>query len=137
MNGLEIEMKGTWPDLQGRVGFAVQKSTDGTTGASLPSVPRTIGNLSLSSPVFIKKGMLGLEERYMGFRKTLAGNQVDSYLLTNLILNVPLEKKGWLFSFGIYNLFNRAYEDPAGEEHTQDVIGQDGRLFRIKIQKDF
>lgn len=33
----------------------------------------------------------------------------------------------------IANLFDRAYADPGAEEHRQPVIGQDGRVVRMKL----
>jgi iron complex outermembrane receptor protein len=40
-------------------------------------------------------------------------------------------------SGGVFNLFNKEYVDPGGEEHAQDTIEQDGRTFRIKITYAF
>ncbi|HAO20035.1 MAG TPA: hypothetical protein DCQ37_05780, partial [Desulfobacteraceae bacterium] len=41
------------------------------------------------------------------------------------------------FSAGIYNLFDKIYEDPGYEEHRQDAIEQNGRTFRFKLTYSF
>ena len=39
----------------------------------------------------------------------------------------------WLeVSASVYNLFDKAYADPGGQEHVQDTIPQDGLSFRVK-----
>jgi outer membrane receptor for ferrienterochelin and colicins len=38
---------------------------------------------------------------------------------------------------GVYNLFDRAYADPAAEEHAQDALRQNGRSLRVKLEYSF
>ena len=40
-------------------------------------------------------------------------------------------------SAGLYNLFDVEYAYPAFAEHAQEVIEQDGRMFRIKLTYRF
>jgi hypothetical protein len=40
-------------------------------------------------------------------------------------------------SVSVYNLFNKRYADPAGDELRQDSILQDGRNFRVKLAYKF
>jgi iron complex outermembrane receptor protein len=40
-------------------------------------------------------------------------------------------------SAGVYNLFDEDYSHPGAAEHTQDLLEQDGRTFRLKLQYAF
>jgi iron complex outermembrane receptor protein len=40
-------------------------------------------------------------------------------------------------SASVYNLFDKAYADPGGQEHVQDTIPQDGRSYRVKVTASF
>lgn len=40
-------------------------------------------------------------------------------------------------SCGVYNVLDARVEDPANGEHSQTVIPQDGRAFRITLRQSF
>ena len=110
---------------------------DQTTGAELVNSPRHLAKLNYSAPVWGDSLRTGLELQYTGSRKTLAGGTASSHLLTNLtLLNESLAKNLEL-SATIYNLFDKRYSDPGGEEHVQDLIAQDGRNYRLKLDYGF
>jgi outer membrane receptor protein involved in Fe transport len=39
----------------------------------------------------------------------------------------------WSLGLGVYNLTGRSYADPAGPEHLQDSMAQDGRRWRLQF----
>jgi outer membrane receptor for ferrienterochelin and colicins len=133
-HGMEIELEGkNFRGFDGRISYALQRAENASNGASLANSPRHIAQLNLYLPCFSTKGGAGLEMRYMGARKTLSGNKVGGFLLVN---NTFLYKKllpKLDLSASIYNIFDKRYSDPAGEEHLQDSILQDGRSFRIRL----
>lgn len=65
------------------------------------------------------------------------GSSAGDYFITNVTLYSRNIFKTLEVSGGVFNLFDMEYEDPGGEEHAQDVIEQDGRVFRIKITYAF
>jgi iron complex outermembrane receptor protein len=88
---------------------------------------------NLIAPLIREKLFAGLEVQYTSKRKTLAGNYVDGFPVTNLTLLSQNLAKGLEISGSVYNLFNKKYADPGAVEHLQDTIQQDGRTFRIKV----
>lgn len=60
------------------------------------------------------------------------GSHVDDYWVTNLtVLNHNLVRNLEL-SASIYNLSETNYSHPESLEHTQGLLPQDGRIFRLK-----
>jgi iron complex outermembrane receptor protein len=138
VDGAEIEVEGRLGGpLEGRLSLALQDGENATTGEELVNSPRFLAKLNLTAPVFKKRFSAGLETQYTGGRRTLAGGEAGGHAVTNLVLF----SRAWLprtaLSFGVYNLFDREFGDPAGEEHTQDVIPQDGRTYRVQVRYRF
>jgi outer membrane receptor for ferrienterochelin and colicins len=133
-NGIELEFEGkNFHGFDGRISYAVQRARARDSSESLVNSPQHIAQLSLFVPCFRTKGGLGIEMRYMSSRKTTDDLPIGGFLLTNITL---LHKKllpNLDFSAGIYNLFDKRYADPAGEEHMQHSILQDGRTFRVRL----
>lgn len=75
----------------------------------------------------------GIETRYEPGRKTNAGNRTDAAILTNLNLGLRLGGSAAL-TFSMRNLFDAPYATPAGVEHRQDSLAQDGRTFVIGLK---
>lgn len=68
----------------------------------------------------------------------IAGRDAASYTLTNVtLLARPWRACGCELSGSVYNLFRTRYADPGGQEHTQDLIPQDGRTFRLGARASF
>ena len=55
---------------------------------------------------------------------------------TSPLLAQPLSR-GLELSGTVYNLFDHAYGDPGGEELAQDIVMQDGRVFRVGVRYQF
>jgi iron complex outermembrane receptor protein len=58
-------------------------------------------------------------------------------LLTNLTLLGERLAENLDLSASIYNLFDKRYSDPGAQEHVQDLIAQDGRSYRFKLNYRF
>ena len=99
--------------------------------------PRHLAKLNVIAPLVEDALFAGLEVQYNGESKTLAGNDADDFVLTNLTLTYVSPSKELEFHAGLYNLFDVDYDYPAFGEHTQDVIEQDGRTFRIGMTYRF
>jgi iron complex outermembrane receptor protein len=78
-----------------------------------------------------------LDVQYTGPRKTLAGNRTGGFTVANITVS-GRKLLPWLeMSASVYNLFDKAYSDPGGQEHVQDTIPQNGRTFRLKATASF
>ncbi|HSW52028.1 MAG TPA: TonB-dependent receptor, partial [Sulfuricaulis sp.] len=92
-----------------------------------------LAKLNLTTPLPGTAWRGGLEWQYTDRRRTLSGGETASQALTNLTLSSGRLVKGLEISASLYNLFDKAWSDPGGEEHLQDVIPQDGRGWRLKL----
>jgi iron complex outermembrane receptor protein len=136
--GGELELEGTWDGgLRGRVSYTYQQVRDARTGVALSNSPRHLAKLNLVLPIMRDRLFLGAEEQYTSSRSTLAGNQTGDAYLTNATLSCRTPLQGLELILSVYNLFDRHYGDPGGAEHLQDVIRQDGRSFRVKLDYRF
>ncbi len=132
--GLELELEGRWASgLEGRISYTFQETENKKTGEILTNSPKHLAKMNLTLPLIKEKLFAGIEEQYMSIRKTLAGDKLDGFFITNLTLFSQNLLKGLEISGSIYNLFDKKYIDPGSEEHVQDAIQQDGRNFRLKL----
>lgn len=132
--GTEISIEGKWNSgCLANLSYTYQHAEQKDTGERLVNSPRHMVKINGMVPIIHETLDGGLELQYESGRKTIAGKETDAILLTNLIL----VSNGWLegitVSAGIYNFFDVTYDFPGSEEHRQDMLQQDGRTFRLKI----
>jgi iron complex outermembrane receptor protein len=133
LKGVELELDGKWDNgIQGRASYTFQDGKNTTTGEWLPNSARHLVKLNLLFPLVREKVFLGLEEQYTSRKRTLSDGRTRDFFTTNLTLFTRNLLKDFELSGSVYNLFNTKYAVPAGEEHMQDSIRQDGRTFRVK-----
>ncbi|MFV9616481.1 MAG: TonB-dependent receptor, partial [Gammaproteobacteria bacterium] len=106
-------------------------------GEWLVNSPRNMAKLNVIAPVVSNKLSAGLEVQYESERKTVTGNETDSFVVTNLTLFNQDSIDGLQASISVYNLFDKTYSNPGSEEHLQDQIEQDGRRFWLKLDYTF
>jgi iron complex outermembrane receptor protein len=99
--------------------------------------PRQLAKVSLTAPIVRNKLFVGLEEQYTGRRKTVAGDNAGGFFITNVTFFSRKLANGLELSGSVYNLFDKSYGDPGSTEHTQCIIEQDGRTFRVKLTYAF
>lgn len=118
-NGAELELQGNWgKGWTGSASYSYQQA-EGTSGARLVNSPLTMTKLNLIAPLAGDDFSAGLELQYEGGRKTLAGNETDARLITNLTLFSKDWIKGMKVSASAYNLFDEEYAIPGSGEHLQ------------------
>lgn len=137
-HGLEVELSGRWPSgVELRSSLAIQSNRNEVTGLLLTNSPRQMFKVNASFPLWAKKVWLGVEGQHLSRRLTQASRFADAYTQTNLTLTAPKVSPGLELSATLYNALDETIGDPGGSEHLQDVIGQDGRTFRLKATRKF
>ncbi len=134
--GVEFEIAGHLPAIEGRVSYAYQHAI-GDSSTTPANSPRTIVHGGASVPLLDGRGHLALEVRHLGSRPTLSGGTDPAYTVANLTLHVAGPGQGTEMSVSIRNLFDARYADPGGEEHLQILLPRDGRSLRVTIRHRF
>jgi iron complex outermembrane receptor protein len=138
VQGAELELLGNWRGgWRGGLSYAYQDAEDRSDGSRLVNFPSHQVKVNLIAPLIGEKLSAGLEWQYESSRKTLAGERTDAFSLTNLTLFSQHWVPGLALSASVYNLFDEQYNHPGAPEHTQDLLEQDGRSFRFKLQYAF
>lgn len=136
--GVELALNGHWDrGIRTRASYSYVVAEDEATGETLVNSPKHLAKLNLMAPILDETLFAGLEVQYNGTSETLAGNDADDFVLTNLTLTYVSPSKQMEVSAGLYNLFDVEYAYPGFAEHTQDVIEQDGLMFRMKLTYRF
>lgn len=133
LKGVELELDKKWENgLNGRLSYSFQEARDLMAGERLPNSARHLVKLNLLLPLIEEKVFFGIEEQYTSRKMTLAGNRTGDFFITNVTLFSRNLLNNLELSGSVYNLFNSKYFVPAGSEHVQNSIEQDGRTFRVK-----
>ena len=87
---------------------------------------------------------VGLDSRYESGRLTLAGTETDDAFVTDVHVSVPARQAnvhGMLqrlsLSLRLNNVFDASFATPAGVEHRQAAIVQDGRNLSAELRYRF
>lgn len=136
--GVEFEIQGKWArGIEGQLSYTYQETTNKDTGRLLTNSPRHLLKANIHIPIIKKYLSAGIEGRYTGPRRTVAGNNTGGFVVANLTFLSQELIKGLEISGSVYNIFNKKYSDPASSEFSQNTIPQDGRTFRIKFTYRF
>jgi outer membrane receptor for ferrienterochelin and colicins len=144
--GLELALEGNWTNgLRTRLSYTLQKTQD-RSDRDLPDSPENLVKLNVSVPVYREKVFAGLEFQYTSTRQTIfttstggtiRGVNAAGFWIVNFTLFSRELVRNVEFSGTVYNLFDYSYGDPSSRFHQQDIIGQDGRSFRVKLTYRF
>jgi outer membrane receptor for ferrienterochelin and colicins len=138
--GIEAEIEGKWQSgLRNRLSYTytpVAKDTE--THQPLPNSPRNMVKGSAIIPVVSQKLFVDLDAQYIGRRGLVSGGSTGSVVLVNATLFTRSFARNLDVSASVYNLFDRQYGDPGGEDHLPlTTIQQDGRTYRVKLTYAF
>jgi outer membrane receptor protein involved in Fe transport len=135
--GAELEFEKAWRGgMRLRTSVTLQRAHHAHTGEELVNSPRRLAKFNFTTPLLEGSLRAGLDLRHVSQRRTLAAS-THGYWIANLTLSAVRLGPGLEASASIYNLFNRRYADPGGEEHAQDAIRQDGRSLRARLSYTF
>ncbi len=144
--GIELQAEYLGADgsrLKGSASF--QTTKDSATGQSLTNSPRQLVKLNYSRPFIGKSARIGLEWQYTSKRSTVVGGEVGGFSVANLTLSSVKLSPDLELNASIYNLLNKNFSDPPGDEHFDNSspprvlrsIRQDGRMFRANMTYRF
>jgi outer membrane receptor for ferrienterochelin and colicins len=135
--GIEFELeKKDFHRIDSRFSYALQQTITPAGAEPIANSPRHIAQLNLYMPFFRNKAGVGGEVRYLSPRKTISGTETEDFFIANFTFHTRFFSNLSL-SASVYNIFDTRYSDPAGNEHRQDSIQQDGRAFRVRIGYGF
>ncbi|MGA7826690.1 MAG: TonB-dependent receptor [Geobacteraceae bacterium] len=133
MKGVELEFDKKWDNgVSGRISYSYQDGSEVDTGQWLVNSAHHLVKLNLLAPLYRDAIFFGVEEQYTGRKNTLSGGLVHDFFVTNATLFSRNLLKNLELSASVYNLLDTRYSVPAGGEHLQQSIEQDGRSFRVK-----
>lgn len=141
--GLELESEMAFaPGERIKVSYTLQNVEDDSTGEQLSNSPRHLLKLHGQHALWPWLNA-GLEVLATSRMRNTQGNTVPGHGQVNLTLLNNTLLAGLDVSFSMYNLLDRAYGDPASEEHKDSMgrilqrIPQDGRVYRLKLSYMF
>jgi iron complex outermembrane receptor protein len=111
---------------------AVQEAKNVLLEEKISNSPTYIFKTGLSVPT-LKYFFISLEAFYESRRLTLHGSWTKPFLLANFHLCSRTISDFCKFSLQIKNLFDVEYSTPAGFEHFQYVLTQNGRTFTLQL----
>jgi iron complex outermembrane receptor protein len=123
-----VQLRGSW---------SVQRATDSDTGEPLGDAPQWLGKLMLTAPGPWPGSRLGANLAGVAARRTVAGGEAGAYARLNANFTLAPPGQRWTVGVAAYNLTGRRYSDPAGPEHLEDTLAQDGRELRVQLGWSF
>jgi outer membrane receptor for ferrienterochelin and colicin len=128
--GLSLDKTWTWGGrLRGSV--SLQHLHD-ANDAEANNSPHRLGKLNFSAPLPLAGLRLGYELQYDSRRKSLNGDDLGGYALSNLQLRADTWVKRLELGLGIRNLFDKRYAHPGADNNWQNALDQDGRSARLE-----
>jgi outer membrane receptor for ferrienterochelin and colicins len=136
--GLEFEFS-TKPSSawEARFSYTLQKSHSLVAADPLSNSPEHLAKANLIIPLFQKKLFAGLEGQEISKRFAVQDTKIGGAFVANATMYSRKIVGGLGASASLYNLFNKRYADPVGQEFQQQSIVQDGRTFRVKLTYSF
>ena len=136
--GLEFQISAKRPSgWEGRLSYTLQESHSTPGGEPLSNSPRHLAKINLIAPLFRDKLFASFEGQEMSRRLTV----IETLVGGSFVANATLYSKDLLgklrLSASLYNLFNKRYADPVGQEIQGASVIQDGRTFRVKLTYGF
>lgn len=134
-HGVAAELTHVTPGgVQWRASWSLDDARDAGTATTMTNVPRGLVKLSLTTPLSPPGLTLGVGAVGMGRRGTLAGHEVGTTVRVDTRIGYAPPDRAWELSLAVKNLLDRRISDPAGPEHRQDTLPQDGCQAMLGLQ---
>lgn len=136
--GGEVEGRAQLPgELEVRGSYAYSEAEDADTGDRLSNSPKHLAKLNLQAPLIPRWLTAGIEAQYVGDRLTVQRDEAEGYTVVNATLLTRRLARNLDVSLSVYNLFDKDYAQPVGEEIVGGTVTQDGRTLRLKAAYRF
>lgn len=146
-NGIELECNiRSQSGTEAFINYAHQAAKDSRTKARLTNSPNHLFKTGISQAIHYNF-YVGGEIAYESERLTVKNTKTNSFALVNLNLRYSPSFREYTnlakindkteISFKVRNLFNKTYSLPAGLEHQQASIRQDGRNYCVTLKLKF
>ena len=133
--------------FRGYLNYSIGRAVDDDTGDQLTNSPDHLFKLGLAAEATPRISP-AVELRYESGRRTVVGTRTEPFIIANLnLLTRPFGRTGTPGGIGLLdgfdlalrvtNLFDKRYTYPAGTEHVQVGIEQDGRAFSVRLGYEF
>ncbi len=139
-NGADGRADGTSAELSGKPASWVETTGSVTfEHAGLENQPWMVNSPSwiakwrAAAPVAHHKLWAAAAMQYLSTRRTVGDDIVPSVWLTDLTLTTSKLHPDFDIQFGVRNLLNRVYYDPAGVDLPEQMLEQDGRSIFLKL----
>ena len=137
-NGLELEFNANWSrGLKGQVSYSVQSSRYFPGDQMSTNSPAQLAKARLLVPIMQKRLSAAFDGWYTDRLLSISGIELGSYFVANATLLALNLQKNLDLSVSVYNLLNKRYAEPAGFEHRQASIPQDGRTAQLELTYRF
>ena len=132
--GLETELSGKpFRELETTASVALQQTGDNQDHDPPSNSPQAVAKLRAALPLLKNRLQVATALQYLSRRTTLGGAVVPSYWLGDLTLTTNRLHPDFDVQFGVRNLFNRTYYDPASPGLIQDRLLEDRRSVFLKL----
>jgi outer membrane receptor for ferrienterochelin and colicins len=99
----------------------------------LVNSPNCIAKWRAAAPVFGNKLWAAAAMQYLSPRRTVDGEIVPTVWLTDVTFTTRKLHPDFDFQFGVRNVLNRAYYDPAGADLPEQMLRENGRSVFLKL----
>ena len=128
--GVELEIN--YRNKSGVWSYASYSHQNGRQGDEwLSNSPRNLAKAGVSTPTS-RRFQFATDIAYESRRRSVLGAQTRPFTLTNMTLSSAIGSHARL-SVVVRNTFDVSYASPAGFEHRQSLIPQDGRTVLLKL----
>jgi outer membrane receptor protein involved in Fe transport len=136
-NGVEVQLDAHWPNgIKGQLSYSFQSSRFFPYKQTATDSPQQLAKARLLLP-FEKRLSLGLDGWFTDRLLTISATELGSYFAANATLLAHDLQKNLDLSLSVYNLFNKYYAEPAGFEHREISLPQNGRTAQLELTYRF
>jgi outer membrane receptor protein involved in Fe transport len=137
-NGLELEFEVNWPRaIKGQFSYSLQGSRYFPGDRMATNSPGQLTKARVLVPIVQKRLSAAFDGRYTDRLLSVSGAELGSYFVANATLLALNPHRNFDVSLSVYNLLNKHYADPAGFEHLQASIAQNGRTAQLQLTYRF
>jgi outer membrane receptor for ferrienterochelin and colicins len=109
------------------------------TNELVPNVPQTNAGLKLVVPIVAPTARVGFRSSFEAPRRiSLVSDESTGWaVISDAVISGFVPERGFEYAVGVYNLFNMAYSEPAGDQFQVKTMPQQGRSLMANLSMKF